>query len=209
MKPPLQEEEEKAQLAADVLHMHKGEEVVLAKEASQLHKVHVGLGWDLPEKQDGFDIDIDASAFLIGREGRVRRDTDFVFYNNLESENCLFHGGDNTTGTGEGDDETIKVDLDNIPFDVEKIVFAVTIHNAEERQQNFGLVKDAFIRIVNEDGTELAHFDLTEDASSDNGMIFGALVREGMGWKFRALGQGSRGGLFKIAREMGVNVAPN
>jgi tellurium resistance protein TerD len=199
---------EKAVISADSLHMNKGEEVHLQTSVA-LGKVRVGLGWSAPEKKDGFDVDIDASAFLIGREGRVRRDTDFVFYNNLEAENCVRHEGDSTKGSGQGDDEVIHVDLNNMPFDVEKVVFSVTIHNAEERQQNFGLVKGAYIRIVSEDGAELAHFDLTEDASNDNGMIFGELVREGMGWKFKALGAGSTGGLYRIAVDFGVNVAPN
>ncbi len=140
----------------------------------------------------------------------MRRDTDFVFYNNLETENnTIHHEGDNTTGSAEGDDEVISLNLETIPFDIEKVAFSVTIHNAEERQQSFGLIKGAYIRIVSaDDDREIAHFDLTEDASNDNAMVFGELVREGMGWKFKALGTGSNGGLFKIARDFGVNVAP-
>lgn len=191
--------------------MTKGEEVNLEKLDPTLKQVVVGVGWSAPPEEQGFPVDIDASCFILNRDGRVRRDTDFVFYNNLETDNGVVkHTGDNTTGDTEGDDEAIELDLDNMGFDVEKVAFAVTIHNAEERQQTFGLVKDAYIRIVNKvTGQELAHFDLTEDASSDNAIIFGELEREGASWKFRALGTGSNGGLYKIAREYGVNVAPN
>lgn len=191
--------------------MHKGEEVSLSDLAPGLHRVLVGVGWDAPEKEEGFDVDIDVSAFLLNRDGRVRRDTDFVFYNNLETEDGLIrHLGDNTSGDGDGDDEKIEINLEALPFDIEKIAFAVTMHNAEERHHNFGIVKNAYIRIVNLDtGDELARFDLTEDASADNAISFGELERDGVNWKFRAVGLGSNGGLYKISREFGVNVAPN
>lgn len=191
--------------------MNKGDEVNLEKLDPTLKHVLVGVGWSAPPENQGFPVDIDASAFMLNRDGRVRRDTDFVFYNNLETDGGVVkHTGDNTTGEGEGDDEAIELDLENMGFDVERVAFSVTIHNAEERQQTFGLVKDAYIRIVNKvTGQELAHFDLTEDASSDNAIIFGELERDGAGWKFKALGAGSSGGLFKIARDYGVNVAPN
>ena len=121
----------------------------------------------------------------------------------------ITHSGDNETGEGDGDDEIIHIKVDQLPFDVEKIAFAVTLHNAEERGETFSIVKNAFIRIVNEDtNTELARFDLSEDASNENGIIFGELSREGMGWKFKALGQGTDGGLFRIAKDYGVNVSP-
>lgn len=189
--------------------LHKGEEVSLNDIDPGLRKAYIGVGWSVPDESGGFPVDIDLSAFLVRMDGRVRRDTDFIFYNNLEAENgAVKHLGDNTSGEGAGDDEVIEVDLEGVAFDVEKIIFAVTIHNGEERHQNFGIVKDAFIRIVNPDThVELAHYDLTEDASGDNAMIFGELVRDGLKWKFRAIGQGSSGGLYKIARELGVNVA--
>lgn len=191
--------------------MNKGEEVNLEKLDPSLKHVVVGVGWNAPAENEGFPVDIDASAFLLNRNGMVRRDTDFVFYNNLETDGGVVkHTGDNTTGDAEGDDECIELDLENMGFDVERVAFAVTIHNAEERQQTFGLVSGAYIRIVNKaTGQELAHFDLTEDASSDNAIIFGELEREGASWKFKALGTGSTGGLYQIAREYGVNVAPN
>lgn len=194
--------------------MKKDEEVDLLGVDPTLHKVFVGLGWEAPESQDGHPVDIDASAFILSREGKVRRDTDFIFYNNLETDSgAIQHMGDNTTGEkkeGDTDDaEVIKVALDTLAFDIEKVAFSVTIHNADDRQQNFGVVKNAYMRVVNaETGAELARFDLTEDASSDNAMIFGELFREGLGWKFKAMGVGSKGGLFEIARNYGVNVAP-
>jgi len=190
-------------------NMQKGQEVNLMEIDPGLHRVVVGLGWDVPGQTKGFPVDLDASAFLLTRENSVRHDTDFIFYNNLETEDAAIkHLGDNTTGEGEGDDEEIEINLDKLPFDVEKIAFSVTIHNSEERQQNFGIVSEAFIRIVNLDtGVELARFDLSEDASDENGFIFGELSREGQGWKFKALGQGSSGGLYKISCDYNVNVA--
>jgi tellurium resistance protein TerD len=194
--------------------MKKDEEVDLLGVDPTLHKVFIGLGWEAPETKDGHPVDIDASAFILNREGKVRRDTDFIFYNNLETDSGVIqHMGDNTTGEKkEGDTEdaeVIKVALDTLAFDIEKVAFSVTIHNADDRQQNFGVIKNAYMRVVNADtGAELARFDLTEDASSDNAMIFGELFREGLGWKFKAMGVGSKGGLFEIARNYGVNVAP-
>ncbi len=195
----------------EIAHVHKGEEVNLNQIDPGLHRVMVGLGWDAPEEQEGMTVDIDASAFLLNRDGRVRQDTDFVFYNNLATESgALKHHGDNTSGQGEGDDERIEVNLETLPYDVEKVSFTVSIHNAEERRQNFGVVQNAFIRIVNADtNAELARFDLSEDASEDTAMVFGELAREGMSWKFRALGIGTTGGLYRLARDYGVNVAPN
>jgi len=196
----------------DRAHMNKGQEVDLLQVDPSLHKLFVGLGWDAPTEKDGQPVDIDASAFLLNREGRVRRDTDFIFYNNLETDNGLIrHRGDNTTGAKEGeqqDAEIIDIDMENVGFDVDRIAFSVTIHNAHERQQTFGVIKNAYIRVVNADTkVEIARYDLSEDASSDDSMIFGELVREALGWKFKAIGQGSAGGLYKIARDFGVHVA--
>lgn len=202
--------------APDAGHMNKGQEVDLTTMDASLRHVMVGLGWDAPEAKDGHPVDVDASAFILNRDSRVRRDTDFVFYNNLETESgAIKHKGDNTSGleatqSGQSDAEVIELELEGFSFDVEKIAFAVTIHNAEERGQTFGLVKNAYMRIVNvETGRELARFDLSEDAGSDNAIVFGELIRDGVNWKFKAIGQSSKGGLYKIAREYGVNVAPN
>lgn len=206
--------DERPVIATDSLHMAKGEAVILSEQNDTLRKLVIGLGWSAPENADGFPVDVDASAFLLNRDGRVRNDTDFIFYNNLETDG-IKHAGDNTTGAAaegaeaDADKEVITVDLENIPYDVETVAFAVTVHNAEERQQTFGIIKGAYMRIVNNiDGKVLAQYDLTEDASDNNAMIFGELSREGMGWKFKATGAGTNGGLYKIAREYGVNVAP-
>lgn len=190
-------------------HLLKDQEVNLTELNPGLHRAVVGLGWNVPEKDHGFDVDMDASAFLLNRDNRVRHDGDFVFYNNLETEaGVVRHLGDNTTGEGGGDKERIEVNLDAVPYDVEKITFCATLHNAQERGQTFGIVKNAYIRILDQDsGAELARFDLSEDASEENGFIFGELSREGLGWKFKALGLGTNGGLYKIARDYNVNVA--
>jgi len=189
--------------------MQKGDEISLESLDASMKRVRIGVGWEAPAEKEGFPVDIDLCAFILNSHGRVRRDTDFIFYNNLEAdEGAIKHTGDSTEGDAEGDDEVIEIDLDALGFDVEKVLFSVTIHNAEERQQTFGIVKDAYIRIVNKDtGTEVAHFDLTEDASEDNAIIFGELERDGATWKFRALGTSSNGGLYNIARGFGVNVA--
>jgi tellurium resistance protein TerD len=138
----------------------------------------------------------------------VRSDADFVFYNNLKStDGSVVHSGDNTTGAGAGDDETVTIDLAAVPADVDKVVFAVTIHDAETRRQNFGQVSKAFVRCVNATGnTEIARYDLSEDGSTEAAMIFGEVYRAGSDWKFRAIGQGFKGGLGPLASSYGVNV---
>jgi len=179
----------------------------LSKEAPGLTKVLVGLGWDA-RASDGADFDLDASVFLCGASGKVRSDSDFIFYNNLKSsDGSVEHTGDNKSGAGEGDDESIKVDLSKIPADVAKIVFAVTIHEAEGRKQNFGMVSNAFVRVVNQDGNkELARYDLSEDSSVETAMIFAEVYRNGNEWKFKAIGQGFKGGLGPLAATLGVNI---
>jgi tellurium resistance protein TerD len=169
--------------------------------------VLVGLGWDT-RGTDGVDFDLDASLFLLNTAGRVRSDSDFIFYNNLKSvDGSVEHTGDNLTGEGEGDDEAIKVALDRVPPEVDKLAVTVTIHEAESRRQNFGQVDNAFIRVVNEDtGAEIVRYDLSEDASTETAMIFGEIYRHGGEWKFRAVGQGYVGGLGPLARSFGVNV---
>lgn len=187
--------------------LSKGGNVSLSKEAPGLKNVMVGLGWDV-RASDGADFDLDASVFLCTAEGKVRSDSDFIFYNNLKStDGSVEHTGDNKTGAGEGDDESVKVDLSRVPADVGKLVFAVTIHDADGRKQNFGMVSNAFVRVVNAaDNKELARYDLSEDASVETAMIFAELYRNGAEWKFRAIGQGFKGGLGPLARSMGVNV---
>ncbi|MFJ5234159.1 TerD family protein [Kitasatospora sp. NPDC088391] len=185
----------------------KGGNVSLTKEAPGLTSVIVGLGWDV-RATTGADFDLDASALLCGDGGRVLSDQHFVFYNNLRSpEGSVEHSGDNLTGGGDGDDEQIKVDLSAVPPQVAKVVFPVSIYDAENRHQSFGQVRNAFIRVLNEaDGTEVARYDLTEDASTETAMVFGELYRYGNEWKFRAIGQGYASGLRGIALDYGVNV---
>ncbi|MFD0855247.1 TerD family protein [Actinomadura adrarensis] len=170
--------------------------------------VSVGLGWDV-RATTGADFDLDASALLVGADGKVLSDEHFVFFNNLKSpEGSVEHTGDNLTGEGEGDDESINVDLRGVPAGCERIVFPVSIYDADARGQSFGQVRNAFIRIVNQtDGVELARFDLTEDASTETAMVFGELYRRGGEWKFRAVGQGYASGLAGIATDFGVHVA--
>jgi tellurium resistance protein TerD len=187
--------------------LSKGGNVSLTKEAPNLTAVHVGLGWDA-RTTTGADFDLDASALLTSADGRVLSDQHFVFFNNLRSpDGSVEHTGDNLTGEGEGDDEVINVNLAGVPGEVAKIVFPVSIYDAENRQQSFGQVRNAFIRVVNRaDGAELARYDLTEDASTETAMVFGELYRHGAEWKFRAIGQGYASGLRGIAQDFGVNV---
>ncbi|MFL6673179.1 MAG: TerD family protein [Massilia sp.] len=188
------------------ISLQKGGNVNLSKESPGLKKVIVGLGWD-PRATDGATFDLDGSAFLLRADGKVRGDQDFIFYNNLtSSDGSVEHTGDNRTGQGEGDDERLVIDLARVPPDVDKIAVAVTIHEAEQRRQNFGMVARAFIRCLNADGErEIARYDLSEDSSTETAMIFGELYRAGSEWKFRAVGQGYKGGLGPLARSYGVN----
>ncbi|MEV4439142.1 TerD family protein [Streptomyces sp. NPDC049577] len=187
--------------------LSKGGNVSLTKAAPNLTAVVVGLGWDA-RTTTGTDFDLDASALLTNDQGKVANDQNFVFFNNLKSpDGSVEHQGDNLTGEGEGDDEVIKVNLAAVPADVAKIVFPVSIYEAESRQQSFGQVRNAYIRVVNQaDNTELARYDLSEDASTETAMVFGELYRHGAEWKFRAIGQGYASGLRGIAQDFGVNV---
>jgi tellurium resistance protein TerD len=189
------------------ISLSKGGNVNLSKEAPGLNKIAVGLGWDA-RATDGAAFDLDASAFLVKLDGKVRSDSDFCFYNNkVVADGAVQHAGDNTSGVGGGDDETIKVELSKIPADLDKVVFAVTIHEAETRKQNFGQVSHAYIRIVNEEGgQEIARYDLSEDASIETAMVFGEIYRIGADWKFKAVGQGFAGGLGPLATSFGVSV---
>ena len=188
------------------ISLQKGGNVNLSKEAPNLTKVIVGLGWD-PRATDGAGFDLDASAFLQKNDGKVRGDADFVFYNNLKStDGSVVHLGDNTTGQGDGDDEQLTVDLSKVPPEVDKVSFCVTIHDADARKQSFGMVGKAFIRCMDANGEkELARYDLSEDSSVETAMIFGELYRAGADWKFKAVGQGFKGGLGPLARSFGVN----
>jgi len=185
----------------------KGGNVSLTKEAPGLTAVTVGLGWDA-RTTDGKAFDLDASAIACTTAGKVVSDSYFIFFNNLKSpDGSIEHTGDNITGEGEGDDEQIKVNLTAVPTEVDKVVFVVSIYDAETRAQSFGQVRNAFIRVVNQAGeAEIARYDLSEDASTETAMLFAELYRNGSDWKFRAIGQGYASGLAGIARDFGVGV---
>jgi tellurium resistance protein TerD len=186
----------------------KGGNVSLSKEAPGLTSVTVGLGWDV-RRTDGLAFDLDASAFVLGQDERVLSDAHFVFYNNKSSpDGAVVYGGDNRTGEGDGDDETIKIDFARLPDAVKKVVVAVTIYEGQERRQNFGSVSNAFARVINDaDGRELARFDLSEDSSTNAAMIFVELYRGAAGdIKVKAVGEGWANGLAGLASAMGVNV---
>lgn len=189
------------------LSLQKGGNLSLSKTEPGLERILVGLGWD-PRATDGAEFDLDASAFLLTANGKVRGDQDFIFYNQLKSvEGAVEHTGDNRTGAGSGDDEVVKVDLGKVPAEIDKVAFTVTIHDAEMRKQNFGQVSNAYIRIVNEvTGAEIVRYDLAEDAGVETAMIFGELYRHNSEWKFRAVGQGYAGGLKAMANQYGIMV---
>jgi tellurium resistance protein TerD len=193
--------------SALTVSLSKGGNVSLTKEAPGLTAVLVGLGWDA-RVSSGADFDLDASALMVAASGKILSDGHFVFFNNLNSpDGSVQHMGDNLVGGGGGDDEQIKVNLAAVPTDADKIVVTVSIYDADARSQNFGQVRNAYIRVVNQaDNAELTRFDLTEDASNETAMIFGELYRNSGEWKFRAVGQGYSTGLAGIARDFGVNV---
>ena len=185
----------------------KGGNVSLTKEAPGLTAVTIGLGWDV-RSTTGADFDLDASAIAVDAGNKIVSDRHFIFYNNLISpEQAIQHTGDNTTGAGDGDDEQINVYLDGLGPEIDKIVFPVSIHDADARGQSFGQVRNAYIRVVNQNGgVEIARYDLSEDASTETAMVFGELYRSGTDWKFRAVGQGYASGLRGIAQDYGVNI---
>jgi tellurium resistance protein TerD len=187
--------------------LSKGGNVSLSKEAPGLSEVTVGLGWDA-RVTDGQEFDLDASVFVVGENGKVLDDASFIFYNNRKSaDGAIEHLGDNRSGAGDGDDEQVAVKLTGLAAAVKKLVFAVTIHDAETRKQSFGQVSNAYIRVLNKaDGKELARYDLSEDASTETAMIFGELYRAGEEFKFKAIGQGFAGGLKPLAEAHGVSI---
>ena len=189
------------------ISLQKGGNVNLSKTDPNLKQVLLGLGWDT-RSSDGVDFDLDASIFMVTESGRVRTDSDFIFYSQLRSAcGSIEHAGDNRTGLGDGDDEALKVKLDQVPAAITRLVVAVTIHDALVRKQNFGMVHNAFIRLVNsETGIEITRFDLSEDSSTETAMVFGEVYRYGSEWKFKAVGQGYAGGLRALAIQHGVDV---
>lgn len=189
------------------ISLNKGGNVNLSKEAPNLVNALVGLGWDA-RATDGQAFDLDASLFMVKEDGKVPSDAHFIFYNQKTSpDGSINHTGDNLTGAGEGDDESIEVNLPKVPPEIQRLVIVVTIHDAEARKQSFGQVSNAFVRVVNHDtNQEVVRFDLSEDYSTETAMIFGELYRHSGDWKFRAVGQGYAGGLRALALQHGVNV---
>jgi tellurium resistance protein TerD len=189
--------------------LQKGQKVDLTKTNPGLQNIVVGLGWDVNKYDGGQDFDLDASVFLLNKEGKVESDKDFIFFNNKEGGNgSVVHSGDNKTGEGDGDDEQVKVNLSTVPANVEKIAFTITIHEAEARNQNFGQVSNSFVRIVNGDNDEeLIRYDLGEDFSIETATVVAELYRHGGEWKFSAVGSGFSGGLGALVKNYGLDIA--
>lgn len=192
--------------AGGVINLSKGAKVNLSKEAPGLKKIMFGLGWDCNKYSGGDDFDLDASCFLVNVMGRTTADG-FIFYNNLIGPNkCVIHQGDNRTGEGEGDDEQIYIDLDLIPENIDKIAITVTIDAADQRHQNFGMVSNAYCRLVNtETDKEEIRFNLGEDFSVETAIVVGEVYRHNGDWKFNAVGQGFSGGLLALCRNYGLD----
>lgn len=188
--------------------LSKGQKVDLTKTNPGLTKVVVGLGWDVNKYDGGQDFDLDASIFLLGENGKVSSETDFIFYNNPTGGNgSVVHNGDNRTGAGDGDDEQVSIDLNNVPAHIQKIAFTITIHDGEARNQNFGQVSNSYVRILNEaTNQELIRYDLGEDFSIETALVVGELYRHNGEWKFSAIGSGYQGGLAALATDFGLQV---
>lgn len=191
------------------VNLSKGGNISLEKVAPGMVHACVGLGWD-PRTTDGAPFDLDASAILLDATGKAISDQHFVFYNNLKDPSgAVLHQGDNLTGAGDGDDETINVELTVLEPAVERIVFLASIHDAAGRRQNFGQVADAYIRVYDRDDptndAKVVRFDLGEDASTETALVFGELYQRGGDWKFRAIGQGYTSGLAGVIADYGLN----
>jgi len=190
------------------VNLSKGQKVDLTKSNPGLVKVKVGLGWDTNKYDGGSSFDLDASAFCLNASGKVNSERDFIFYNNKTSINGAIQlSEDNQTGEGDGDDESLIIDLSQVPADIEKVAFCITIHDAQARNQNFGQVANAFARILKE-GTdeELIRYDLGEDFSIETAVVVAELYRHNGEWKFSAVGSGYRDGLAGLCRDFGVQV---
>ena len=192
------------------VNLSKGQRVSLEKSMTL---ALVGLGWDTNQYDGGYDFDLDAAAFLLGENGKVLRDEDFIFYNNLDGRNgAVVHTGDNLTGEGDGDDEVILIDFTKIPNEIKKIAITVTIHHAVERGQNFGQVSNAYVRVAKRAsesdmvGIEELKYDLMEEFSVETAIVVCEIYRHGSDWKFNAVGSGYKGGLEALCKSFGVNV---
>lgn len=191
------------------ISLTKGQKVDLTKGNPGLKSVMVGLGWDVNQFDSGADFDLDASAFLVGENGKCPTEKEFIFYGNLEhASESVKHMGDNLTGEGEGDDEQIMVDLTKIPANISKVAFTVTIYDSETRRQNFGQVSNAYIRILDEaTGTELIRYDLGEDFSIETAVVVGEMYKNNGEWKFNAIGSGFQGGLAALCGHYGIDAS--
>ena len=192
------------------VNLSKGQRVSLDKN---MQMALVGLGWDTNKYDGGADFDLDASAFLVGANGKVRNDNDFIFYGNLQStDGSVTHTGDNLTGEGDGDDEVLIIDFSKVPADIEKIAITVTIYDAQARGQNFGQVSNAYVRVArmananDTVGTEVLKFDLVEEFSIETALVVCEIYKNNGEWKFNAVGAGYQGGLEALCRSYGVNV---
>lgn len=189
-----------------VIQLSKGQKVDLTKTNPSLQNVIIGLGWETGNRHSNHDYDLDASAFLLNSNGKCRKEEDFIFYNNLTGPG-ITHTGDNRTGEGDGDDEQLIINFSKVPADVDKVAITVTIHDAQNRNQNFGQVHDAFVRLVDEDtNEEIIRFDLGEDFSIETSVVFCELYRHNGEWKFNAVGAGYQGGLAALVRDYGLSV---
>ncbi|KOP82544.1 TerD family protein [Cytobacillus solani] len=190
------------------IQLSKGQRIDLTKTNPGLTKAIIGLGWDTNKYQGGHDFDLDASAFLVDANNKCQNDLDFIFYNNLQHPSgAVIHTGDNRTGEGDGDDEQLVVDFTKIPANVHRIGITVTIHDADQRMQNFGQVSNAFVRLVDDaNNQELLRFDLGEDFSIETAVVVCELYRHGSDWKFNAIGSGFSGGLASLCRNYGLQV---
>lgn len=189
------------------ISLQKGQRVDLTKDRPSLKNVLIGLGWDINHYDGETDFDLDASAFMTKANGKVGNENDFIFYGNLNHvSGSVQHMGDNRTGEGDGDDEVIKVQLDKIPSDYDTISFTVTIYEAEKRLQNFGMVENAYVRLIDKDtGEELVRFDLTEDFSTETALVVAEIYKRDGQWKFAAIGSGYDGGLKALCKEDGID----
>lgn len=189
------------------VNLKKGQKVNLSKENPGLQHLMVGLGWDVNKFDTGGSFDLDSAAFLLGENGKVTRQEDFVFYGNLNHPSGgVEHMGDNLTGAGDGDDEQVRVDLSKIPDNIPRIVFTVTIYETGAQNQNFGQISNAYIRIVNMDTSEeLLRYDLGEDFSIETAAVFGELYKNNGEWKFNAIGSGYQGGLSALCSSYGID----
>ena len=189
------------------ISLQKGQRVDLTKDRPSLKNVLIGLGWDINHYDGETDFDLDASAFMTKANGKVGNENDFIFYGNLNHvSGSVQHMGDNRTGEGDGDDEVNKVQLDKIPSDYDTISFTVTIYEAEKRLQNFGMVENAYVRLIDEDtGEELVRFDLTEDFSTETALVVAEIYKRDGQWKFAAIGSGYDGGLKALCKEYGID----